>query len=60
MTLGQITTLVASRESEALEFKSTTRKRREAAKTMCAMLNHSGGYAYFSVFPPMVMWLDSR
>ena len=51
MTLEQITTLVASRESETLEFKSTTGTRREAAKTMCAMLNHSGGYVLFGVSP---------
>ena len=51
MTLEQITTLVASQESETLEFKSTTGTRREAAKTMCAMLNHSGGYVLFGVSP---------
>ena len=51
MTLDQITTLVASRESETLEFKSTTRQRRKAAKAMCAMLNHSGGYVLFGVSP---------
>lgn len=49
--LDQITTLVASQESETLEFKSTTGTRREAAKTMCAMLNHSGGYVLFGVSP---------
>ena len=51
MTLEQLTTLVASRESETLEFKGTTGTRREAAKTMCAMLNHSGGYVLFGVSP---------
>lgn len=49
MTLDQISALVAKGESETLEFKQTTGSRREAAKTVCAMLNHSGGIILFGV-----------
>lgn len=38
MTLEQVRALVAAGESETLEFKTTTGERREAAKTLCAML----------------------
>ena len=41
--------LVASGESEKLEFKATTGTRREAARTICAMLNHRGGHVLFGV-----------
>lgn len=41
----------ASGESETLEFKSTTGQRREAARTLCAMLNHRGGRVLFGVGP---------
>ena len=51
MTLDEITALVATGESETLEFKSTTGTRREAAKTVCAMLNQRGGYVLFGVTP---------
>ncbi len=51
MTIDQITTLVAAGESETLEFKHTTGARREAAKTVCAMLNHRGGHVLFGVTP---------
>ena len=51
MTPDQVTTLVAAGESETLEFKSTTGTRREAAKTVCAMLNQQGGYVLFGVTP---------
>ena len=51
MTLDQITTLAASGESESLEFKATTGMRREAARTVCAMLNHRGGHVLFGVTP---------
>ena len=43
MTLEEILVLVAGRESETLEFKRTTGTRREAAATVCALLNHRGG-----------------
>ncbi len=41
----------ATGESERLEFKRSTGQRREAARTMCAMLNHRGGRVLFGVEP---------
>jgi ATP-dependent DNA helicase RecG len=38
-------------ESEVLEFKESTGQRTEAAKTICAMLNHRGGRVLFGVSP---------
>ncbi len=49
MTPEQLTALVATGESETLEFKSTTGTRREAARTVCAMLNQRGGHVLFGV-----------
>ena len=51
MTPEQLTALVATGESETLEFKSTTGTRREAASTVCAMLNQRGGHVLFGVTP---------
>ena len=51
MTLEYITSLIATGESETLEFKQTTGRRREATRTMCAMLNHQGGQVLFGVTP---------
>ena len=51
MTLEQITALAATGESETLEFKRTTGTRREAAQTVCAMLNQRGGHVLFGVTP---------
>ena len=51
MTPDQITTLAASGESETLECKATTGMRREAARTVCAMLNQRGGHVLFGVTP---------
>ena len=51
MTLEYITSLIATGESETLEFKQTTGRRREATRTMCAMLNHRGGHVLFGVTP---------
>jgi len=51
MTPDQIQSLVASGESETLEFKATTGTRREAAATVCAMLNQRGGHVLFGVTP---------
>ncbi len=51
MTTGQLLALVASGESEMLEFKETTGTRREAAKTVCAFLNQQGGQVLFGVTP---------
>ena len=49
MTPEQLVALAASGESETLEFKSTTGTRREAARTVCAMLNQRGGQVLFGV-----------
>ena len=51
MTPEHLAALVAAHESETLEFKSTTGERREAARTVCAMLNQRGGYVVFGVTP---------
>ena len=51
MTLEQIAAMAASAESETLEFKATTGTRREAAATVCAMLNRRGGHVLFGVTP---------
>ena len=51
MTPEQVTALAATGESETLEFKSTTGTRREAAQTVCAMLNQRGGHVLFGVTP---------
>lgn len=49
MTPEQIKAWAASGESETLEFKRTTGERREAVRTLCAMLNHRGGRVLFGV-----------
>ena len=46
-----IRTLVASGESETLELKRSTGERREAAKSVCAMLNNRGGRVIIGVQP---------
>lgn len=51
MTPDPITALAAKGESETLEFKRTTGTRREAASTVCAMLNQRGGHVLFGVTP---------
>lgn len=51
MTTEEIRALVAAGESETVEFKATTGTRREAAQTVCAMLNHRGGRVVFGVTP---------
>ena len=51
MTPEQITALAATGESETLEFKRTTGTRREAVRTICAMLNQRGGQVLFGVTP---------
>lgn len=50
-TSDQISAWAASGESEILEFKRTTGERREAARTLCAMLNHRGGRVLFGIEP---------
>ncbi len=49
MTPNQIGVLATEGESETLEFKKMTGERREAAKTMCAMLNTRGGRIVFGI-----------
>ena len=49
MTLDEISALAQTGESETLEFKSTTGTRREAVRTICAMLNQRGGQVLFGV-----------
>ena len=51
MRIEQVAVLAASGESETLEFKRTTGTRREATRTVCAMLNHRGGHVLFGVTP---------
>lgn len=49
VTTDQLKAWVAQGESETQEFKLTTGQRTEAAKTICAMLNHKGGRVLFGV-----------
>lgn len=51
MTPDQIAASAAAGESETLEFKRTTGQRREAARALCAMMNHRGGRVLFGVEP---------
>lgn len=51
ITMEQIRQWAASSESETLEFKRTTSERREAVRTLCAMLNHRGGRVLFGISP---------
>lgn len=51
MTPDQIIAWAGAGESETLEFKRTTGQRREAARALCAMLNHRGGRVLFGVEP---------
>ena len=51
MTPDQIAAIVASGESETVEYKATTGTRREAAATICAMLNQRGGHVFFGITP---------
>ncbi len=49
--LGQIADRAGAGESETLEFKRTTGTRREAMRTVSAMLNQRGGQVFFGVTP---------
>ena len=51
MTPHQIAKWAADGESETLELKRTTGERKEAAKAVCAMLNHRGGRVLIGVEP---------
>ena len=48
---NDITAWAAEGESETLELKRSTGRRREAARTLCTMLNHRGGRVLFGVEP---------
>ncbi|MCY3905336.1 MAG: putative DNA binding domain-containing protein [Caldilineaceae bacterium] len=50
-TREQITEWAEAGESETLEFKRTTKARREATQSLCAMLNHRGGRVLFGITP---------
>lgn len=45
----QLAAWAAQGESETQEFKKSTGQRTEAARTVCAMLNHKGGRVLFGV-----------
>lgn len=49
MNLSELKDLIASGESERVEFKRSTGQRTAAAKTVCAMLNGLGGIVVFGV-----------
>jgi ATP-dependent DNA helicase RecG len=49
ITLQDIEPLVCGGESELVEFKRSTGERREATRTICAMLNHRGGRVIFGI-----------
>jgi ATP-dependent DNA helicase RecG len=49
VTPDQIRAWAVSGETETMEFKRTTGERREAVRTLCAMLNHRGGRVLFGV-----------
>lgn len=48
-TLREVERVVARGESLQVEFKLTTGQRTDAAKTICGMLNASGGFVLFGV-----------
>jgi ATP-dependent DNA helicase RecG len=49
MNFDSLQNLVVQGESDKLEFKATTGQRSEAARTVCAMLNGTGGFVIFGV-----------
>lgn len=51
MTRDQIDSWARAGESDVLEFKQTTGERKDAARALCAMLNHRGGKVLFGVRP---------
>lgn len=51
MTVADIESWVRGGESETLELKRTSSERREAARTLCVMLNHRGGRVISGVEP---------
>lgn len=51
MTPAELAALVRLGESEQLEFKRSSGQRTEAARSVCAMLNHRGGRVLIGVEP---------
>ena len=51
MTPEEIRKMAIAGESETLELKKTSGERNEAAKAVCAMLNHRGGIVLFGATP---------
>ena len=51
IAIAEVESWVRAGESETLELKRTTGERREAARAICAMLNHRGGRVVFGVEP---------
>ena len=49
MTPDDIASLAASGKSDALDFKTNTGARHNAARSVCAMLNQRGGHVLFGV-----------
>ncbi|MCX7043971.1 MAG: putative DNA binding domain-containing protein [Candidatus Sumerlaeota bacterium] len=49
MNLSEIKQIISKSESERLEYKKSTGQRTEAAKTVCGMLNGTGGYVLFGI-----------
>ena len=49
MNLRELKKIVASGESDRLEFKSSTGQRTKAMKTVCGMLNGLGGFVLFGI-----------
>lgn len=49
IAIADVESWVRAGESETLELKRTTGERREAARAICAMLNHRGGRVVFGV-----------
>jgi ATP-dependent DNA helicase RecG len=46
MQLKEVEKLIQYGESETLEFKRSTGQRTTAAKTLCGMLNGTGGHLF--------------
>jgi|GEM_PF-6311171 len=49
MQLQDVEKLIQNGESETVEFKRSTGQRTTAAKTLCGMLNGTGGMVLFGV-----------
>ena len=49
MTRTELEAVAAGGETPGVEFKLSTGRRSDAAKTVCAMLNGSGGFVLFGV-----------